>query len=86
MARSRRRLGAKMPGVSTRMIWLWPSMAMPRTRARVVWALCVTMETFAPTSAFTSVDLPALGAPMTAAKPQRLPDSDAVSLGKLTLL
>ena len=31
----------------------------------------LTMATFDPTSALTSVDLPAFGAPMMAAKPQR---------------
>jgi hypothetical protein len=36
MARSRRRFGLKMPGVSTSTIWASPSMAMPRTSARVV--------------------------------------------------
>ena len=48
-----------------------PAMAMPRTRQRVVCTLWVTIETLAPTSALTSVDLPALGAPMRATKPQR---------------
>ena len=38
---------------------------------RVVCTFGVTIETFEPTSALTSVDLPALGAPMTATKPQR---------------
>ena len=39
---------------------------------RVVCTLWLTIETLAPTSALTSVDLPALGAPMTAMKPQRV--------------
>ena len=72
MARSSRRCGAKMPGVSTKMICAAPSIAMPRTSARVVCTLCVTIETLAPTSALTSVDLPALGAPISATKPQRV--------------
>ena len=50
MARSSRRFGAKMPGVSTKMICAAPSMAMPRTRLRVVCTLRETIETFAPTS------------------------------------
>src|SRR3954470_19823331 len=72
MARSSRRLGAKMPGVSTKMICEWPSMTMPRIRARVVCTLRETMVTLEPTSALTSVDLPTLGAPISATKPQRV--------------
>ena len=72
IARSSRRFGAKMPGVSTKTICAAPSMAMPRTTVRVVWTLRDTIETFDPTSAFKSVDLPAFGAPMRAAKPQRV--------------
>ena len=72
MARSSRRRGAKMPGVSMKTSWLVPSVAMPRTGMRVVCTLRLTMDTLAPTSALTSVDLPALGAPMTAMKPQRV--------------
>ena len=45
-------------------------MAMPRTGMRVVCTLGVTMATLEPTSALISVDLPALGAPMMAQKPQ----------------
>ena len=45
MARSRRRRGLKMPGVSTSTIWASPSMATPRTGKRVVWTFWVTMET-----------------------------------------
>src|SRR5262249_18131103 len=44
---------------------------MPRSELRVVCALWVTIATLDPTSALTSVDLPALGAPRTATKPQR---------------
>ena len=72
MARSSRRRGLKMPGVSMKMSWLLPSMAMPRIGMRVVCTLWLTIEILAPTSAFTNVDLPALGAPMTAMKPQRV--------------
>ena len=71
MARSRRFLGANTPGVSTKTSWLSPSLAMPRSGTRVVCTLCETIDTLAPTSALTSVDLPALGAPMMATKPQR---------------
>jgi hypothetical protein len=72
MARSRRRRGLKMPGVSTRMIWVWPVMATPRTGKRVVWTFWVTIETLAPTMRLTRVDLPAFGAPMMAANPARV--------------
>src|SRR5215467_10279558 len=72
MARSSRRFGAKMPGVSTRMICAAPSTTMPRISARVVCTLRETMVTLEPTSALTSVDLPTLGAPISATKPQRV--------------
>ena len=42
------------------------------TSARVVCTFGVTIETLAPTSALISVDLPALGAPISATKPQRV--------------
>ena len=77
MARSSRRRGAKMPGVSTKMSCAAPSMAMPRTSVRVVCTLGVTIETLVPTSALISVDLPAFGAPISATKPQRDVDSAA---------
>jgi hypothetical protein len=47
-------------------------MAMPRISARVVCTLGVTIETLAPTSALSSVDLPTFGAPISATKPQRV--------------
>src|ERR1041384_3334880 len=47
-------------------------MPMPRTSAGVVCTLRLTMETFEPTSALISVDLPAFGAPISATKPQRV--------------
>src|ERR1700760_795912 len=72
MARSSRRFGAKMPGVSTRMICDLPSTAMPRISARVVCTLRETMVTLEPTSALTRVDFPTLGAPISATKPHRL--------------
>src|SRR5262249_2940488 len=73
MARSSRRLGKKMPGVSTKISCASPSVAMPRMSARVVCPLCDTIVTLVPTSALMSVDLPTLGAPMSATKPQRVP-------------
>src|SRR6266853_1796028 len=72
MARSNLRLGRKIPGVSTRMICALFSMTMPRISARVVCTLRETMVTLEPTSALTSVDLPTLGAPISATKPQRV--------------
>src|SRR6516164_1581817 len=72
MARSSRRLGKKMPGVSTRTTCEWSSIAMPRIRARVVCTLRETMVTLEPTSALTRVDLPTFGAPIRATKPQRV--------------
>src|SRR5258708_33831019 len=70
MARSSRRRGAKMPGVSTKISWAAPSIAMPRMTARVVCTLGVTIVTLLPTIALTMVDFPTLGAPMIATKPQ----------------
>src|SRR5882757_4233973 len=72
MARSSLRFGKKMPGVSTRMICAWFSITMPRISARVVCTLRETIVTFEPTNALTSVDLPTLGAPIRATKPQRV--------------
>ncbi|MCY1301448.1 hypothetical protein D9M70_510610 [compost metagenome] len=72
IARSSLRLGRKIPGVSTSTICALFSMKMPRTSARVVCTLCVTMETFVPTSWLTSVDFPAFGAPISATKPERV--------------
>src|SRR5579864_6586063 len=45
---------------------------MPRISARVVCTFRETMVTLEPTSALTSVDLPTLGAPISATKPQRV--------------
>src|SRR4029077_7032236 len=72
MARSSRRRGAKIPGVSMNTSCAWPTMAIPRSSARVVCTLGVTMATLLPTSALSSVDLPALGAPISEIKPQRV--------------
>src|SRR5262245_55892622 len=71
MARSGRRRGATIPGVSMNTSCASPSMAMPRRSARVVCTLCDTIVTLVPTNALISVDLPALGAPISATKPQR---------------
>ena len=80
MARSRRRFGLKMPGVSTNTICASPSMAMPRTSARVVCTLRETMETLEPTREFNRVDLPAFGAPMRATKPAFVPVCSGCSM------
>ena len=72
IARSSRRRGSKMPGVSTRTTWELPCIITPRTGKRVVCTLWVTMVILVPTSWFTSVDLPAFGAPMMATKPARV--------------
>src|SRR5437016_8588727 len=85
MARSSLRLGEKIPGVSTRMIWALSSITMPRIRARVVCTLRETMVTLEPTSALTSVDLPTLGAPISATKPQRVP-ADVASAEDSTVI
>src|SRR5205085_2037987 len=52
--------------------WAAPATTIPRTIARVVCTLRLTIETFEPTSALTRVDLPAFGAPISATKPQRV--------------
>src|SRR5262252_6708948 len=71
MARSSRRLGAKMPGVSMKTSCEPSTVAMPRSNARVVCTLWDTIATLVPTSALISVDLPTLGAPISAINPQR---------------
>src|SRR5258706_3806331 len=81
MARSNLRLGRKIPGVSTRMIWALLSITMPRISARVVCTLRETMVTLEPTRALTSVDLPTLGAPISATKPQRVATGAVSSAG-----
>src|SRR5580693_5868946 len=81
MARSSRRFGKNIPGVSTRMICALFSITMPRISARVVCTLRETMVTLEPTSALTSVDLPTLGAPISATKPQRVATGAAAPAG-----
>src|SRR6185437_6789579 len=73
IARSRRRLGANRPGVSTSTTCASPLIMTPRTVERVVCALRVTIDTSSPTSALRSVDFPALGAPTMATNPHRVP-------------
>src|SRR5438445_2263728 len=85
MARSSRRFGRKIPGVSTRMICALFSITMPRISARVVCTLRETMVTLEPTSALTSVDLPTLGAPISATKPQRV-SADVASAEDSTVI
>src|SRR5665213_2013721 len=81
MARSSRRRGRKMPGVSMKMSCAAPSMAMPRMRLRVVCTFGVTMEILAPTRALISVDLPTFGAPMSATTPQQVERAAGSSVG-----
>src|SRR6202049_2539152 len=83
--RSSRRFGEKIPGVSTRMICALFSITMPRIRARVVCTLRETIVTLEPTSALTSVDLPTLGAPISATKPQAVA-AGAVSCGASSVI
>src|SRR5512143_52400 len=53
------------------MYWASGSVRTPSTRSRVVWGLREVMLTRSPTSAFTNVDLPTFGRPMTATMPTR---------------
>src|ERR1700753_2482124 len=85
MARSSRRRGAKMPGVSTKMSCEEPSIAMPRSSARVVCTFGVTMAILLPTRALSSVDLPALVAPISATKPQRVSVGGVSAIGAFEL-
>ena len=59
------RRGAKMPvGVADQDQLRPPTIAMPSSRLRVVCTFGVTIASFCPTSWLSSVDLPALGAPI----------------------
>ena len=54
-------------------------MAIARIRTRVVWTFGVTIETLVPTNMLSRVDLPALGAPSSATKPQRVAGAPPVT-------
>ena len=72
IARSRRRLGAKMPGVSTNTdLRVAAHRDAEHALARGLH-LGQTIEILAPIRRLSRVDLPALGAPMIATKPQRV--------------
>src|SRR5205823_6506430 len=66
-----------MPGVSRKTTCASGSVRMPRMRLRVVCGLGVTMATLAPTSAFSSVDLPTFGRPTIAAARARREETRA---------
>src|ERR1700722_17174261 len=51
--------------------WASACVAIPRSNARVVCTLWETIATLAPTIALIRVDLPTLGAPISAMNPQR---------------
>ena len=68
---SARRCPRCSPGVSTKAICARGSCSRPIRRWRVVCGRGVTMLSFCPTSAFSSVDLPTLGRPASATKPLR---------------
>src|SRR5690348_16408491 len=56
---------------------------MPRTSVRVVCTLWETMVTLEPTSVFSSVDFPALGAPIRATNPQRVSSVDGSAIAAI---
>ena len=60
-----------MPGVSTNTICPPGRFFTATMRLRVVCGLSETIATLAPTMRLSSVDLPALGRPMSEAKPAR---------------
>ena len=66
-------LGRWMPGVSTKTTCASAasSCSTPRMRWRVVFGRDEVIATLVPTILFTSVDLPTLGRPTTATKPER---------------
>ena len=59
------------PGVSTNTNCASATVRTPVMRWRVVCAFLLVMETFCPTSALSNVDLPTLGRPTMAMRPQR---------------
>lgn len=74
---SRDRCSRTIPGVSNSTIWWSGALARPTTRCRVVCGRGLTAHSFCPTSALMSVDLPALGLPITATYPDRWPGGSA---------
>lgn len=62
-----------MPGVSSNTNWAVARVRMPRRRWRVVWATGEVMATLCPTNRLSRVDLPTLGRPIRATKPERYP-------------
>lgn len=70
MARSNRRAGRNMPGVSTNINWRRPTILTARRLVRVVCTLCETIETLRPMIWLISVLLPAFVGPMIATNPE----------------
>ena len=62
--------GLCKPGVSTNTICQSARVATPKILVRVVWGRSDTMATFSPTKAFIRLDLPTLGRPTMATKPE----------------
>jgi hypothetical protein len=69
MARCNTYFGSSSPGVSTKIACIRGVVTMPVTLSRVVCAFGVTMLSFSPTSALSSVDFPTLGRPTSATCP-----------------
>ena len=67
--------GRCRPGVSTMTSWASGRCTIPRIARRVVCGRLLVIATFAPTSAFISVDLPTFGRPAKQAKPDLNPCS-----------
>src|SRR5579862_999632 len=65
-----------MPGVSRNTTCASGRVSTPWIEVRVVCGLSATMAIFAPTSAFNSVDLPALGRPRIETKPDTNPGAE----------
>ncbi len=70
IALSNRVEGVKIPGVSKKATCALSCIKTPNTLRRVVCTLGVTIDTFAPITVFISVDLPALGNPISATYPK----------------
>src|SRR2546426_7756797 len=70
-----------MPGVSRNAICaLSGNVRIPMMRLRVVWGFGVTIDTLAPTSAFSKVDFPTFGRPRMATYPVRCATTTPPSL------